>query len=295
MNPIVHRLLNDVPMVAPSALAAWLDPSPEREAAAQAFGKTVAERLLGEPTERAAESEFKKYLRDTMKVSETITDDGIAVIPVDGALAYAPDAWEMLFDGVEDIRSVSACLSRLKKDPKVPGAVLNINSPGGMMMGGFDLAEEVASFGKPIVAYSGGQMASLAYLIASQADEIVAASSASVGSIGTYLTIFDYTRLLEERGIKVEVFKNKDAKFKAMGLPGTSLSDAQREHLQSRSEAGFAAFRDMVKAKRNVSAEAMQGQTFWGKDAKAMGLIDRVGSLDMALSVVRAKLRTRKQ
>jgi capsid assembly protease len=292
MTPILFRLLSDVPMIHPDAVAAWLVPAKEREIAAESFGRALAARIP--IIEQAAEHPGSKRMRDMMAVVETVSEDGIATVPISGPLAFAPDPWEMAFDGVEDIRSVSACIGRVKADPKVKGVLLNISSPGGMMMGGLDLADEVGMIGKPVVAYTGGMMASLAYLIASQADEIVASSSAAVGSLGAILSVMDVTKLLADRGIKVEVFRNKEAKYKGIGTPGTSMNDAQREHLQARADAGFAAFRDMVLAKRkDVPDSAMQGQMFWGKEAKAAGLVDRVGSIDLATSVLRQRIRNR--
>jgi ClpP class serine protease len=95
-----------------------------------------------------------------------------------------------------------------------------------------ELAAAVASLNedKPVYAFSSGLMASAAYWIASQARAIYATPSAQVGSIGVVQAVVDDSGALDRDGIKVEVFSV--GKYKAMGAPGTSLTDDQRDLMQ---------------------------------------------------------------
>jgi len=125
--------------------------------------------------------------------------------------------------------------------------------------------------------------ASAEYWIASQANAVYATPSAQVGSIGVYLALLDYSRAAEVQGIKVELFKS--GKHKGMGMPGTSLSDEQRDMLQSRVEALGVKFRAAVRTgrARDIADDAMQGQSFAVEAAVENGLIDQVTDFDRAL------------
>ena len=126
--------------------------------------------LMAEPGEQAAEHPYLKELRVKLKPQMSVSADGIADIPVEGALAYRPDAFEMAFLGVEDSRNVLEMVQSAARNPGVSGILLSVDSPGGMVIGGFEIADAVkeAAASKPVVAHVGGVGASLAYLIASQ-------------------------------------------------------------------------------------------------------------------------------
>ncbi len=214
----------------------------------------------------------------------------LAIVPVQGTLAYNPDLMELIYDGVEDSRVVLRMLNEVADDAGIEGVLLRMDTPGGMMLGGPEMSDAVARIKslKPVIAHCGGVCASLGYMIASQATEIVSNRSAIVGSIGVIASVTDYTKLLENLGIKFEYFTNKEAKFKAAGAIGTTLSDDQREQLQAQVESAFQIFKGAVSSARpQVPESAMQGQTFRGQDAKKIGLVDRVGDESFALSVLK--------
>lgn len=246
--------------------------------------------------DQAGESPTKKWVREMLAPKMEVTQDGLAIIPMHGAMAYAPDVWEMYCDGIEDTRSIQALVAQADSSPFVNGVLLDLNTPGGSVIGGLDLADSIARMSKikPVIAWTGGMAASLGYMMASQADEIVSGRSAVVGSIGVIATYQDWTKFLERYGVKMEVFTNKEAAFKGAGAMGTTLNDVQREHIQSRIDSVFADFRASVQAKRKrVSAESMRGQTMYGAEAVNAGLVDRIGDRDFAMSVLRQHIRTR--
>jgi len=225
----------------------------------------------------------------------SVLSDGVAIIPVEGTLARRPDVIE-LFYGVEDTSNILDLVETAERNPEVKGALLDMDSPGGFITGGPEVADAVRRLDKtkPVVAWSGGMMASLAYWIGSQAGSVVASRSAIVGSIGAFSAHFDYTKFLESLGIKVEIFKNSEGTFKAAGAFGTALTDEQRNHIQGRIQASFAEFkRAVTSARAGVHDEAMRGQTFSGAEAKRLGLVDRIGDRHYALSVLRSAIRTK--
>jgi signal peptide peptidase SppA len=290
-NAFLRHFANDLCLIAPSGLAFL--PDPARAEAALAYARELA-KFHAQPTDQAAESEFRKHVRKLLEPKAQMTDDGIAILPIEGPLAYAPDVWDMYFSGLEDSRSIERMIRGAGSDPFVKGIMLKIHSPGGSVMGGAEIASAVKTAGlrKPVVAHTGGMMASLSYWIGSQASAgLFATESAYVGSIGVLSTVTDVSKYLDSLGIKVEVFTNREAKFKAIGAQGTSLSDDGRDHLRERADAIFAQFRDgVLSARPQVPASSMQGQVFVGKDAKTAGLVDAIGSFDYAMAHLRRRI-----
>lgn len=239
---------------------------------------------------QAAETPYHKSLRAYVAPKAEQQGD-VAIVPVQGTLAYNPDPWEMLFDGVEDSRNVVNLLATAAADPKTKGVLLRMDTPGGMMTGGPEIADAVdylRALGKPVVTHIGGMGASLGYMIAARSNEIVANRSAIVGSIGVISSVTDYSAMLEKLGIKFEYFTNDEAKFKGAGAIGSKLTDDQRTQIQASVNSAFTLFKSAVVSNRpQVKAEAMQGQTFRGQEAKAVGLIDRIGDEGYALGVLR--------
>jgi len=181
-------------------------------------------------------------------------------------------------------------------DDTVEGVLLDIDSPGGFVNGTPELGDLVARLAKikPVVSHTSGMAASAAYWIAAQAPTVIASRSAIVGSIGVYAALYDLAAYYAEMGVKVEVFTNKEATFKAAGLPGTSLSDEQRAHFQARVQRDFTEFKAAVNGPRpQVGPEAMRGQTFNGIEAKKLGLVDGVGDRAFALSTLRQKVKAK--
>jgi hypothetical protein len=74
-----------------------------------------------------------------------------------------------------------------------------------------------------------------------------------------------------------QIFREAVGKSKAMGAPGTALTDDQRELIQSNLAEIAAEFHDAVLSRgRAIPAEAMEGQTFSGKQAQRHNLAGMV-------------------
>lgn len=281
INTFLRRMNEDVPLMSTERFD-WMT--------------ALTELALTDKDIQAAEHPVYARIRESLKPQMQIVGD-VAVMPIQGPLAYAPDLVEMLYFGVEDSRNVLKMIQGASANPDVHGGLVQMDTPGGMMLGGPEIGDAVAAMvraGKPVVTHIGGLGASLGYMIASQSSKIVASRSAMVGSIGVISSVVDYTELLKQRGIKVEVFTNKDAKFKAAGAIGTSLSDEQRSHIQDRIESAFGVFKGMVlSARPKVKAEAMQGQVFRGDEAMKLGLVDATGGENFAMSVLRQEIQKR--
>lgn len=251
-------------------------------------GQALLARILGPA---AAEPESWRKVRQNFAPRATV-EDGVGVLEINGVLAYRPDLGELIFDGFEDSAEVLSAFHRLEADPEAKAIVLSVNSPGGFSVGGAEIADAVRGATKPTVTWVGGMMCSLAYWIGSQAQGVVSTRSAMVGSIGAYVSVIDFHRMLANEGIEVKVFTNKEGAFKAAGMPGAEITADHAAEFTRQAQRTFDLFRaDVLKVRDNVPASAMQGQVFDGADAKRNGLVEALGDLGYAKAVARRMAR----
>ena len=204
-------------------------------------------------------------------------EDGIGTVSIEGPILRKPDVFDRVLLGATDSEEIGAALREAGGRDDIKAVFLDIDSPGGTVAGTPELAATVASINtqKPVYAFSSGLMCSAAYWIASQARAIYATPSARVGSIGVVQAVIDDTAALDARGIKVEVFSV--GKYKAMGAPGTPLTDDQRELINSNLAETAEEFHAAVLARgRSIPPEAMEGQTFSGRQAQRFNLAGMV-------------------
>ncbi len=222
----------------------------------------------------------------------TMQEGGIAVVPVAGVIGKGLSAIEKSCGacGIEDVEDdLAECLM----NELCSGVVLHIDSPGGAVTGVPELASKISELAKvkSVVAFTDGQCDSAAYWLAAGCKGIVASASAEVGSIGVYMPWADQTKRFEQAGVKMDVIKNTGGTFKGMGIPGTSLTEEQRAHLQQRVDQIYGMFTGHVTAYRDVKPETMRGQTFLAAEAKEAGLIDQIGDIGAAVQMARQLTR----
>ena len=217
-------------------------------------------------------------------------EDGVGVIPIHGPMMRNPDPiCEWLF-GAVDIEDLIEAVNAAGQRPDVQAVFLDIDSPGGTVSGTPELAQAVADLSKTkyVYAFSGGQIASAAYWVASQCDAIYVTPSARVGSIGVILPVVDSTEAFKQAGLSVEVFAA--GKFKSTGIPGVPLTDDQRAWLQSDVEEIAGDFRSAVLARgRMIPAEAMEGQTLSARKAMKYNMAGTVKNRAAALATLRGR------
>jgi len=217
-----------------------------------------------------------------------IDSNGIASIHVFGPLGKGLSKMEQSCGatGFEQIRADYS--DALKAGAK--GILLEVDSPGGTVVGTPEIAELVASKPVPTVAYTEDMMASAAYYIAAGSDAIVASQSALVGSIGTYIPWMDRSAQYAAAGIKPDPIVNTGGDLKAMGFGG-ALTPAQRAHLQESVDSDFADFKAHVKTYRSLPDSAMRGQVLNGREAIRSLLVDELGDMETAKAQLMKRIR----
>jgi serine protease SohB len=124
------------------------------------------------------------------------------------------------------------------------------------------------------VAASGG------YLMACVADRIVAAPFAIVGSIGVLAQIPNFSRLLEDRGVKVE--QVKAGRYKRTVSMFGEVTEEDRDKLRQELEDIHELFQAMVRKYRpSLDMERVATGEYWyGTRALELGLVDEIGTSD---------------
>jgi signal peptide peptidase SppA len=273
------------------------DPEPPKEPQAGPGGRSVwalapdvvAEVrafLSGQWSEAQVEARVAETLAATQEAPST--GGAVAIIPLVGVLTPRPSLLSMLFGGGGGLQAFREDLAAAVNDPRIETIVLNVDSPGGSSFLIPETAAEVrqAAESKRVIAVANVRIASGAYWIASQADEIVVTPSGDVGSIGVLTMHEDVSKAEEMMGLKTTVISA--GKYKAEGHPFEPLSDEARAELQKLVDDVYAMFVDDVAQGRGTTAEAVrsgygQGRLQLANDAVASGLADRVDTIDSAL------------
>lgn len=208
----------------------------------------------------------------------------VGLVPVMGVLGRTPrevtNAWgdRIGTTYAEIVGGVEAAAA----DPEVRGVMLVSHSPGGNALPAESAALSIRSAmdaaHKPLWAMHGDMAASAALYLTSQADHVVVSPGSWSGSIGTIMTMMDFSGMLAEWGIKVNAIKNPD--HKDVGAPYRPMSDADRARLQAQVDAYAGQFRAAVARGRRVDSKKVDAwvetNAFVGAEAVKAGLADGV-------------------
>jgi signal peptide peptidase SppA len=200
-----------------------------------------------------------------------IAEDGTGVIPIAGVIGKGLSPLEKM-TGAVDVSDISETIDDYAMNPQVTRIAFQVSSPGGTVTGVEELANKVRNIAKPTMSYSDTEMASAAYWIAAAADKVVASPSSTIGSIGVYMVVADYSEAAKAEGIKMIVIKA--GQHKAIGVPGAEVTADQQTHLQEGVDEIWGDFKAAVlKTRKMVKAEDMEGQVFSGKQAAQRNLV----------------------
>ena len=213
-------------------------------------------------------------------------DDGIATIPVRGALVNR-DTWLTRAFGVATYQSIAASLRQAIDDPSVRRIVLDLDSPGGEAAGAPELSDLVreVSIRKPVTAFVNAMAVSSAYWIATGASEVVVMPSATVGSIGVVWLHLDHSAAFTAAGIRPTLLHA--GKYKIDGAETHPLDPKARARIQEQIDQVHDLFTASVGKHRPIlgaaGAKATEGGVFMGAKAVAAGLADRVAASPLPL------------
>ena len=225
------------------------------------------------------------YLTSKLIVEEKLTDK-IAVIPINGLIASGSTKVPFQKTGA-DPKSIIGYIEDANEDRSIKGILLDINSPGGTVVASRQIADAVKKSEKPVVAFINEIGTSGGYWIASASDKIIADPLSITGSIGVIAAYLEFSELFEKYGVTYESLKS--GKYKDIASPFKRLTEEERNVLQKKLDIIHERFIEAVAENRKLSKESVKelatGIYFLGEEAKDLGLIDILGSKELAINI----------
>jgi HK97 family phage major capsid protein len=223
---------------------------------------------------------------------------GIAVLPLYGVISHRIHMVEDISGpGGTSTEKFGQQLDAALADPSVSAIVLDIDSPGGSVEGVEELAAKIlgARGQKRITAVANSLAASAAYWIASAADELVVTPSGMLGSIGVFTVHTDVSEAAADAGLKFTLISA--GKYKVEGNMYEPLSEEARAATQEMVDEYYGAFVRGVAKGRDVSVSDVrqgfgQGRVVPARKALALGMADRVATLEQVLAKLGASPST---
>ena len=216
-----------------------------------------------------------------------------AVFNINGSLVNAHSWWHeyakgsiMSYDAVRDAVSI------LRSSNDVSRVIVRVASGGGMVAGLESAAKALNSLklAKNTVVHVETSACSAAYWLSAGAGAIYADSMANIGNIGTMALLPDYSAAYAKEGVKFHLFKA--GKGKGYGIPQVEFSEEEKQYFQSYVEKTNNFFLTHVSRARNLlmsdTSKWAEAQTFFAGEASAVGLIDKVASLEEVIGSLTA-------
>lgn len=188
---------------------------------------------------------------------------------------------------ISDARDIVKDIKEFRDDESIKAIVLRIDSPGGVVGPAQEIYREVRkTVGvKKIIASMGSVAASGGYYIAAGTEGIMANPGTITGSIGVIVGFTNFEEILHKIGLSSVIVKSGE--YKDMGSPVRKMTEKEKKLLQYFVDQTHRQFVDAVSEGRKMKREKVKaladGRIFTGEEAKARGLVDRMGNLEDAI------------
>jgi protease-4 len=185
-----------------------------------------------------------------------------------------------LIDALEDARTRT----------RTKAVVIRVNSPGGSASASEAMWRAVrrTAAEKPVIVSMGDVAASGGYYIAAGADSIVANSTTVTGSIGVIGVLLNAEDLFEDQ-LGVTFDGVRTSPYADMYSPTQPLSSGERRLIGEYIDDTYQTFLQRVADGRDMDTAAVhdvaQGRVWSGEDAREVGLVDTLGTLQDAVAM----------
>ncbi len=216
--------------------------------------------------------------------------DKIAVIYAEGPIMYDENTGNNI---AITPANIAEKIKQLKKVDNLKGVVLRVNSPGGSALSAELIYQMFSELPVPVYVSMGSTAASGGYYIAMAGDKVFADKSTITGSIGVVSAIPKVQKAAGNLGIDSSSITK--GKFSDLYDPFVDLSDESAERLRTSMLETYNEFKSRVQKNRGISADKIeeyaQGKVWLGDEAKEIGLVDQIGSLDDTIQTMAKDLK----
>jgi protease-4 len=206
--------------------------------------------------------------------------DTTAVVHIDGEISASNTA---------SADTIVPLLRKAFEAKNVKAVVLSIDSPGGAPVEAERIYQSIKAFKqknpKPVVAVINNVGASAAYMVALHTDKIYAANYSLVGSVGAVLTGWDFHKALDTLQISQRVYASGNLKSMLNPyMPMSPEADRKAQEMVQKMGQRFKAEVQAARGKKLLSnVDYTTGEVWDGAQAKEIGLIDEVATLDTVI------------
>ena len=220
----------------------------------------------------------------------------IAVLYAVGAIVSGQSGYDALNGETIGSDTLVEQIRRIKADKSIKGVVLRIDSPGGSAVASDVIWRELTLLrdqkpSRPLITSMSDLAASGGYYIAVAGQAIVAQPGTLTGSIGIFSGKIALGDAAAQLGISTETVKrgaNAD-----IYSPFSPFTPPQREKLLEFMQSFYDGFVEKVADARHTTPERIdavaQGRVWTGAQAKAHGLVDALGGLDVAVAMAKER------
>lgn len=187
----------------------------------------------------------------------------------------------------------SILLDDLKNDKNVKAILVDLNSPGGTIVGSQTIYNKLKSLGEnvPIAVSMKEVAASGGYLISLAADRIFCYKGTITGSVGVILQTVNLNNLLEKIGLEPLIVKS--GSMKSVPNPFEKVDEEKKKKIISLVDNMAKQFLNLVIQSRNLSKKEIDlisdGSVFTGAQAKEISLVDEIGDEQDAITWLKKK------
>lgn len=230
--------------------------------------------------------ELSTYLnsyRMMKELSNNSESPQVAVIRAQGTIYTGTGNFDII--GGE---TFAKAVRQAREDENVKAIVLRVNSGGGSALASEVVWREMvlAKQTKPVVVSMGDVAASGGYYIACPANAIIASPTTITGSIGVFGVLWNSEEVMGKIGVSTDVVKTNQ--YADIGSATRKMKDEERKIIETEIESIYDDFITHVAEGREMQKEMVnelgQGRVWSGQDALENGLIDMLGSCDLAIT-----------
>ena len=263
------------------------------------FQDEVADVVRGhlglEEGEDLREISIKSYINvpDSEAGLPTGRDGEIAVVYAVGMIMSGKSGYSanpLMGGDVVGSETFIDAMQEAAESDRVKAIVVRVNSPGGSAAASDAMWQEISKTAaeKPVIVSMGDVAASGGYWIATAGDMIVANPLSITGSIGVYSMMLDMSGFFENKiGVTFDVIRTGPYADMYSGTRG--LSPEEIRLLEISTDETYESFLELVAESRKMTTDEVdqlaQGRVWSGIEAKEVGLVDRLGTLEDAIKI----------
>ena len=207
----------------------------------------------------------------------------VAILPVRGVIVSGASALQEEYYGLWNLDRIHSAVAAVAADPTISGLVLQMDTPGGSVLGLRAAADALLSLQEQrpdvsVLSYAQRLNASAGMYLAAATQAFHASPGAYVGSIGTIAALTDNSGLMQKLGISTRIY-TADSTLKDLGRG--PITDAHDAHMKNMVQGYSDEFKNWMKDRRGIEPGSMHGQAWEARMAPA-GITDSTAFVTFA-------------